>query len=371
MLRPNTITDAQAEIYRSPATEDRRWQRYFSSTTKPEDALRNLPSSFSSSPVSVSHSASMLDSFPVELLFLIKDQIPEIELRTHVCFSQVLGRATKTVYNDAYWERACVRFGLGLAADEDAEKVCWRDVVYDLIRVDGFCTHPQCGVSRLEQNCKSFSEYCDQLRVSCGSTDRAMSKIYMKDFTRKSLTEVLDGHSPYTFSGFITTNTLFANLEFNQDAFTHAINDGYLLVRGSQMNSFDPGSPLSRHPIACRSFATFPPSSTFQLATLGSFPIIHNPHGVTVWDVFAAVQSRYGSAVDASLHHADHQSRFRLDSVDTVYRMHEYLRYVDYCKALSNRVDDMSYLLNRLTTLRDFFHFLYVPSSFSCYLHDD
>lgn len=44
--------------------------------------------------------------------------------------------------------------------------------------------------------------------------------------------------------------------------------------------------------------------------------------------------------------------------------MNEYLRFVDYRKALSNRVDDITYLLNQLTTLRDFFHILCVNSRF-------
>ena len=43
--------------------------------------------------------------------------------------------------------------------------------------------------------------------------------------------------------------------------------------------------------------------------------------------------------------------------------MNDYLRYVDYCKALNNRVDDMTYLLNKLTTLRDFFYILCVSTS--------
>lgn len=96
---------------------------------------------------------SMLDIFPLELLFLIKDHIPEVDLRAHVCFSQVLGRASKEVYSDMYWEKACVRFGLTTVGGEDAASTSWRDFTYDIIKRDGFCDHPQCGVRRLEQNC--------------------------------------------------------------------------------------------------------------------------------------------------------------------------------------------------------------------------
>lgn len=40
--------------------------------------------------------------------------------------------------------------------------------------------------------------------------------------------------------------------------------------------------------------------------------------------------------------------------------MNQYLRFVDSHKALDSRVDDITRLLNHLTTLRDFFYVLYV-----------
>lgn len=150
-----------AEIYRSFMLDDKRWQEYFSRGKL--CGRLSYPISVSSNrrppptvPPMIQHirrPSSMLDKFPVELLFLVKDHIPEIDLRTHVCFAQVLGCASKTVYTDAYWERACVKFGLTISSDEDIANVSWRDFVYDIIRRDGFCTHPHCGVRRLEQNC--------------------------------------------------------------------------------------------------------------------------------------------------------------------------------------------------------------------------
>jgi len=160
----------------------------------------------------------------------------------------------------------------------------------------------------------------------------------MKDYTRQSLSQVLDGHSLYSFSGFVATNTLLANLEFSRDAHTPSTEDGFLLhTRGATAQDQPQRSPLHGHPIACRSFATFAPASSAQLSTLSGVPLIRNPTGVTVWDVYTTVQSR-------------------LDATDSVYRMNEYLRFVDYRKALSNRVDDITHLLNKLTTLRDFFY---------------
>ncbi|THH30444.1 hypothetical protein EUX98_g3740 [Antrodiella citrinella] len=262
----------------------------------------------------------MLDRFPVELFYMIKDHIPEVDLRTHVCFAQVLGCASKTVYTDAYWERACVRFGLTISSDEDVANVSWRDFVYDIIRRDGFCAHPHCGVRRLEQNY------------------REMNKLYMKEYTRPYLAHVLEGANPGAFGGYVATNILFANLNFSQEPHTLPIEDGFLHTHGAPREQPERSSPLSRHPIACQSFATFPPTGSAHLSTLSGIPIVRNASGVTVWDVYTAVQSR-------------------LDATDSVYRLNEYLRFVDYRKALSNRVDDITELLNRLNTLRDFFHF--------------
>ncbi|TCD65602.1 hypothetical protein EIP91_002449 [Steccherinum ochraceum] len=266
------------------------------------------------------HRSGLLDVFPVELLFMIKDHIPEIDLRTHVCFSQVLGPASRTVYTDAYWEIACVKFGLSLVADE--EEVPWREFAYEIIRRDGFCEHPQCGVRRLEQNF------------------REMSKVYgMKDYSRETLMQVMDARSPGAFNnGFGGTNTLLANIDFNRNPHTQSVEDGILRITESQK-----GLPeglqvtLSKHPIAYRSFATFAPTPGLQLVTLGGIPPLRNPMGVTVWDVYSAVQAK-------------------LDATDSIYRMNEYLRFVNYRRALNNCADDLTHLLNQLTTLRDFFY---------------
>ncbi|KAH8107848.1 hypothetical protein BXZ70DRAFT_903288 [Cristinia sonorae] len=268
---------------------------------------------------------SMLDILPVELLLLIKDHIPDVDLRTHVCFSQVCGSASKAVYSELEWEKACVKFGLSLVEGEDEETVSWRDLVYEVIRRDGFCDHPLCGVRRLEQN------YYE------------MSKLSLKDYTRNSLQRILDGETicemTGSYTGFMSTNTLLAHVDFSRDPHTRVANDGFLRTRGApqQYEHHSPRSALFNHPIAYRSFATFAPTSSAQLVTLGSIPIVRNPSGVTVWDVFSAVQSR-------------------LDASDSIHRMNEYLRFVDYRKALCSRVDDLTFLLNRLTSLREFFH---------------
>lgn len=168
VLRPNMnrvgaigITNAQNEIFRSFALEDKRRRGYLNNGTG--DAPRRTYRQSQSPPppppyfpmMMMAHRrSSLLDALPVELLFLVKDHMPEIDLRTHVCFSQVCGPAAETLYSETYWERASVRFGLSLACHEDVAHVSWRNFIYDVIKQDGFCEHPHCGVRRLEQNCE-------------------------------------------------------------------------------------------------------------------------------------------------------------------------------------------------------------------------
>ena len=101
--------------------------------------------------------------------------------------------------------------------------------------------------------------------------------------------QALESKTPGAISNFVAANGLFYQLEFSRDAQTPANEDGSLYVRGPLRDRHDSRSPLSKHPIACRSFANFAPTTSLQLTTLGSFPNIENPHGVTVWDVYAAV----------------------------------------------------------------------------------
>lgn len=296
---------ARLEISRSFVLEDKRWSKYLRSGS---EAARGKLSSFSKPSFIIScamkRRTSMLDILPIELLMLVRDFIPEIQLRTHVCFAQVCGPAAKTLYTEDYWETMSVKFALGLFPEEDVSTICWKDFVYDIILKDGFCDHPNCGMQRLTQNCGYPAH---SLRDTSGRSftihaDREMNKVYMKDYSRSGLTQILEGSSESSCRGLVA-NSIFANLEFSPSTHTDIMDDGYICSRGPWRQSHR-RSLLSGHPIASRSYATFAPISKLQPITL-NIPLVQNPNGVTVWDVYAAVQARYVLIEDAVMHAAD------------------------------------------------------------------
>lgn len=95
----------------------------------------------------------------MELLMLLKDTIPQWDLRSHVCFYKSFPPITSSLYGneeqeEKFWESSCVQCGLGLLYTETLapEAVRWKDIAFGCIERDGFCPHPECGGDRLEEN---------------------------------------------------------------------------------------------------------------------------------------------------------------------------------------------------------------------------
>ena len=103
--------------------------------------------------------ASFLD-LPAELGLMIKNAIPASDLRTHVCF-YLSSPHCAILYDsdpdpDDFWMRACWSCGIGALDVEFIMQRSWRDIAFECIQADGFCTHPQCGESLLEYNRQSL-----------------------------------------------------------------------------------------------------------------------------------------------------------------------------------------------------------------------
>lgn len=103
-------------------------------------------------------SANYLEIFPLELLNEFRSHIPQTDLRTAVCFYCTcpqfaaafkvgLGRQ-----EPKFWRMSCLMSGLGRLPNEESYKIDWKGIAITSIMKDGFCDHPQCGASRLEQN---------------------------------------------------------------------------------------------------------------------------------------------------------------------------------------------------------------------------
>ena len=83
--------------------------------------------------------------FPNEILLLIKENIPISDLRTHVCYYHVC-KTTAGFYGDEgqqadFWRTACLRAGICFTQHDSS----YKDVAFEVIRTDGFCSHPDCG----------------------------------------------------------------------------------------------------------------------------------------------------------------------------------------------------------------------------------
>ena len=89
---------------------------------------------------------------PNELLLLVKEHIPLADLRTHVCYYHTC-RTVASFYGDnsqqaEFWRKSCCMAGIGwLKADSS-----WKEIAFETIAKDGFCTHPHCGGKLLDWN---------------------------------------------------------------------------------------------------------------------------------------------------------------------------------------------------------------------------
>lgn len=89
---------------------------------------------------------------PNELLLLVKEYISLADLRTHVCYYHTC-KTVASFYGDSsqqaeFWRRSCTLAGIGwLKADSS-----WKEIAFETIAKDGFCSHPRCGGALLDWN---------------------------------------------------------------------------------------------------------------------------------------------------------------------------------------------------------------------------
>ncbi|KAH9951878.1 hypothetical protein B0H21DRAFT_714656 [Amylocystis lapponica] len=213
-------------------------------------------------------------SLPNELLILVKENIPEWDLRTHVCYHHSCVRIAK-LYGDnkeqeIFWRRACWLAGLGCIRDEQSRLVSWTDVAFHCIARDGFCNHPQCGGALLERNAHLME-----------TEDAHLHKLMMA-FNYTELDEVEE-------------QPLLEWLEYSkehQDFEPEA--DGYLRPESEDIaEAIVPDLLLANHPIACRSFVTFPPLPLLNISVLAleRSPTFQRESGITVWDFNMSLHS--------------------------------------------------------------------------------
>ncbi|KAI0075380.1 hypothetical protein K474DRAFT_1408365 [Panus rudis PR-1116 ss-1] len=238
---------------------------------------------------------STLQKLPPEIRLMIKDSIPLTDLRTHVSFYKTSPQFSALYGADegrqrAFWASACLAVGIGgppILGDHGRRMgdMCmgemdwdWRLIAFTCIEVDGWCTHPQCGVSRLEWNAKQI-----QATMNLPDFSRVAFHKYLQSVCRQDVDPELG----------VLTSPVFQYVSFHREAKRNIFEDALLDYRdGDLANEENPANLLVKHPIASWSFATFPVVHTlfmenrFYTQNLEMDWIgVQNANGVTVFDV--------------------------------------------------------------------------------------
>ncbi|CCM02645.1 uncharacterized protein FIBRA_04749 [Fibroporia radiculosa] len=217
--------------------------------------------------------SSFISRLPVELLLAVKESIGDCDLRTHVCFYNTCRRVAALYDRDGenIWELLCRHVGLGLLHEETRhrEEISWKKIAFDCIAEDGFCSHPLCGTRRLTENARSMQEAIRKWGMKFLDSGKA----YKPD----SRLQGVIINPVFEHIGFQLGHPLQMQFPTEDDAFLHCDDiPGYPQARRT----------LCKHPIAYRSFATFPPLRwmTLLISPALEYDLL-NHSGVTVYDI--------------------------------------------------------------------------------------
>ncbi|KAL4248764.1 hypothetical protein ABKN59_007165 [Abortiporus biennis] len=122
-----------------------------------ENTLKLVATSTTSYPKGSMHKGGGC-SFPNEILLLIKENIPISDLRTHVCYYHTC-RTIAAFYGDesqqaAFWRKSFLHAGLGYTGLASS----YKDLAFECIARDGFCSHPDCGGALLDWNARQVEK---------------------------------------------------------------------------------------------------------------------------------------------------------------------------------------------------------------------
>ncbi|KAI0785584.1 hypothetical protein C8Q75DRAFT_893793 [Abortiporus biennis] len=290
---------------------------------------------------------SSLDKLPNELLTMIKEEIPESDLRTHTCFYNASSHFAALYGNEKnverFFEKAYILSGLGISPDEDFTSISWVNLATRIIREDGFCDHPECGGNRLEKNAELMS------RPEFESDEPYWSslKIYGEEYD-EFLGDDEDDEDYISLASDLVVNPLFQYVTFSEHSTKHWIDDDDAPEEESFLryaNRYGQGAVttnlprLDSHPIATRSFATFPPVRTTMLVFWEDISVDtpRNSFGLTVWDVVVQVHSILDETLKATslselLKNVDYREAFRpgcdlRDIIDAISNFRGFLSY--------------------------------------------
>lgn len=258
----------------------------------PAPASRKLTrhESWVASPTPLQVRRANIYDLPYELLYIIRDFIPDSHVYTHLALSLTC-RGLSDLYDETTWQNICRAYGLGTCNHDSGCPMSfvttWKELAYTQAQHANICSN--------EHGCIHFLAYNSAPRELLG-----MHFPFNGQFTAElsfrnertwrdnlPLTAEEVKHRNLIGKGFRTAMTF--DLEGD-------INSPKLRFYRLNQNDMDSGkleSDWSEHiPVAC-TFATDPPLKEIELVLFHTVTItIQNDSGVTVWDVISNIQDR-------------------------------------------------------------------------------
>ncbi|GJE99950.1 hypothetical protein PsYK624_162260 [Phanerochaete sordida] len=239
---------------------------------------------------------------PNELLLFIKNDLGR-DLVAHVCYFKLCAR-TEACYDDvgapsAFWKRLVRANGLGLSQLETETVTCWRKIAFQCAEHAQACEHPACGERTLEDNRllvqKAEAEwpYWNVLEAVPYRLPRVLTRLYRAEY------------SSTIFSHIDFTNEFPSPLHSELRRAVDITKCAFL--RPEIARQWRVSDVMQNHPIALRSFASFPPVDGMKLINPRPFEIdgslsdrlleTDSPGGITVHDFLIMLSEYLGRAM--------------------------------------------------------------------------
>ncbi|KAF7797328.1 hypothetical protein EIP86_008523 [Pleurotus ostreatoroseus] len=198
--------------------------------------------------------------------------VRRFDIMTHVNFCRV-SQSVRALYDmrhdEDFWRIQCFMNGLGYVqiCDGSESSLSWKKIAFEAIEHVDTCDGVCCGRAQLQKNSRALNEYV--------SSDNSYTYY---DGTQATMLKYITFRRSHCFDG-LKRDPVYSMERPYLEAF-----------RPSKLESEDNYEPLFEHPIAFRTFATFPPIKRMNLMlNIHDLPNVQNKLGVTTADVCRSI----------------------------------------------------------------------------------
>ncbi|GJE99947.1 hypothetical protein PsYK624_162230 [Phanerochaete sordida] len=226
---------------------------------------------------------SLLD-LPTELLDMIASEFAPLDLLSHAAFA-LLSPRTYARFPEDTWAKLTRAAGFGRLLGETCS---WRAIALQCARHAWACEHPECGMGLLKQTVREMEEAVDFWG------ERVWSDPLFEPTDPNSDGEEINGPVNSTY---LVRAISFRRRSFLEDT-CPGTGDVPFLTSTDAIPGMTarPRESLHEHPVAYRSFATFPPINVLRFANI-AVPLVENPGGVTAGELLNGLGSSMGTYI--------------------------------------------------------------------------